>query len=331
MYSYKCSGRETGVPKKGIALVICLLEATFPIAYHKAFGEEQPDFALEMRIATDSDAGVALLPTAYSANCGNAYSKRALTANWIALSKKKTSDLGRKGGPIVRTSDKGNISVLVLIGSNDLTERNDKELQPSRDMYGRPSLLVIPDRQGRLLLGKLIGENLNRPLAQIIDGHICTLPTVKTKFVHHAAIESTFTMDGITNMANRFKRGVDHHDVCTSSLHLSIWYLSGGIVAFLVVVLAILPSPGFQVSRIWPVMGMCVGAVVGAYYLGFEKYYGSATWDGEFSCVEIGYRILLFRMIMGILLGGALGFLSGYLVRRAVHNIRSLASRKLKR
>ena len=214
------------MPKKGIVLVICVLEATFPIAYRKAFGEEQPDFALEMRIAADSDADVVLLPTAYSANCGDAYSKRALTANWIPLSKKKTSDLGRKGGPIVRTSDKGNVSVLVFIGSNDLTERNNKELQPSRDMYGHPSLLVIPDKQRRLLLRKLTGEDLDRALAQIIDGYICALPTIKTKFVHHAAIESTFTMDGITNMANRFKRGVDHHDVCTSSLHLSMWHLS---------------------------------------------------------------------------------------------------------
>jgi hypothetical protein len=84
-------------------------------------------------------------------------------------------------------------------------------------------------------------------------------------------------------------------------------------------------------ARSWVVTGATVGAILGAYKLGVSVSYGTADIGGGLSAIErrinIGLLYLFLGAVAGAGVGGIVGLLSKFLVRRAIHNVGRLFSK----
>lgn len=322
------------IEQKRITLLVAILLLGCSLSNTPILAEESR-WSMEFRIAADPDKDKLVVDKAREDRNSKVYEDKSLIAKWVPAVESKTSDFLVNQSLVTRQDAHGGVELLVLITEDDITDRDVSELGTTLDRYGKLALEVcFKDTRPPKYL-KLTKNNINRHLAQIVDGQVHSAPQIVSA-ADVAMIAGNFTEDQIDKMIKdspfkRFYSSPPPGAITITPLRILIFL----IVLFLLV-FGSLPARGLRESsypRSWIIVGIVIGIVIGGYWVGVTKStpgpdnpYGIPPWG---DLIQISILGVLFGSVVGGLLGVPLGYLLRFIIRRVVHNASGIIYRIL--
>lgn len=328
--------------QKTCSIVLSLVFVTFSAG--SLSGGEQGGWTMEFRIAANPFGDAKLVRSGRNSDQLKIYEDGTLVGKWVEVAESAERHLEEDPSLVTRRSEQGRLQLLVLISSNDVTEKDVRRISPSKDRYGSLALRFRFSDEGSSKLFNLTKKyaytKLRRCIATIMDGKVMATPIIIMPVREGVQIAGDFDEGLIEDIRQRSKKGLvmitydepSPYAITVTPLRLAVFFA----VAFFVIV-GSLPAKGLEKSKhpkVWTVVGIIAGILVGAYKLGITKRTGVAAgfggWDA-FRAVHIETRIELLWVLVGGAVGAGFGYLIGrlcrFFVRRAIHNVAALVFR----
>ena len=118
-----------------------------------------------------------------------------------------------QGRDLVATTHNGQIYILLYTtDAMSMTHGGEaawamKRAFADRDELGKPCVAFQTDQQGGLLMAKLTGSNLGRPMAIVLDGEVYTAPTLQSQIAGSGRITGKFSIADITYLIRVLEGG----------------------------------------------------------------------------------------------------------------------------
>lgn len=329
--------------QKTCSIVLSLVFVTFSAG--SLSGGEQGGWTMEFRITANPFGDAKVVRSGRSSDELKIYDDGTLVGKWVEVAESAERHLEEDPSLVTRRSEQGRLQLLVLISSNDVTEKDVRRISPSKDRYGGLALRFRFSDEGSSklfnLTEKYAYQKLKYCIATIMDGKVTATPIIVMPVREVVQIAGDFDEGLIEDIRQRSKKGlvVTTYDepppyaITVTPLRLAVFFA----VAFFVIV-GSLPAKGLEKSKhpkVWTVVGIIAGILVGAYKLGVTERTGVAAvgvWDVDaVRAVHIVTQIALLWVLVGGAIGAGFGYLIGrlcrFFVRRAIHNVAALVFR----
>ncbi|MHC4337744.1 MAG: SecDF P1 head subdomain-containing protein [Planctomycetota bacterium] len=301
------------------------------------------DWTMEFRIAADPKEDSGVVETAKSGETQKVSKEGKVVAKWVEVLKSAEEILGTDPNLVTRHNRKGRLELLVLVDAHDVTESDVRRISPDINRYGQLALGIVFNKKGARKLFNRTASMLaygkpNRYMAQIMDNKVYATPVILSPVSGRALITGKISQTLIDDISRRTKRGLVVKVWHESEMPyyymtpLRVFLLLAGIS---IIVAGSFPAKDLRKSRYaqtWIVIGIAVGAIIGAYQLGVSVTYGTADIGGGLSVIEERTHISLLWAFVGCIIGGGFGFSAGLLcrffVRRAIYNIGKLVCKR---
>lgn len=88
-----------------------------------------------------------------------------------------------------------------------VTGRDLRDARPGLDENGLPAIHFSMTREGAARFGKLTGENVNRPLATILDNKVQSVANIQERITDQGRIAGSFTQEEVTDASLMLRSG----------------------------------------------------------------------------------------------------------------------------
>jgi hypothetical protein len=258
-------------------------------------------------------------------------------ARWVPVTKHAKDTIREMEGVVTRPKlqEDSQMQLLVLIPDAPITEGHLNSCRPTRDATNHPAVAFRLTKEGGKRMVNLTGPNVGRILAVVVDGEIHMAATLHSRIRRRGQIsgyENDVQRDQAISVIQAHATGSPSFDKQDIVRLVVIGLLLLSVMGLLV--LGLMPTRGYRpprVPRFWTILGGILGALVGAYNLGFSITAASGVGASNGIVVEKTYTISLLWLGIGAVVGGLLGIFALRGTRwgllRAWHNAKRLIGR----
>ncbi len=284
---------------------------------------------IEFRIAADAVKDKIIAEKTKSSSAQNVYIDNTLVAKWVPILENKAASIGQIPSLVTRqNASTGQTDLLVLIGQNDLTNKDIIEIRDDIGLDGKLVLRVeFPSKQlSENKAYKLTKNNISRCVAEIIRGEVYATPEIPDVIYDSFVIPGDFTPTLIGDIAKQCGlkppiRGIfgEQYEKFAPTRSQFIF----ACILVLVILIGSLPTRipvSNKYKPAWLIAGIVLGGLIGAYKIGIHSGYVKGPTPITFA-TQISILGTLLGFAIGAVAGGILGLVLRFFILRAVNNI----------
>jgi hypothetical protein len=294
-----------------------------------AGGEEK--LTIEIRAAAHPARDKEVVETAKEGSTNEIYENDSLIAKWVPALKRQKTDLSDDPNLVTRRREDGNIELLVLVGTEDVTEEEVREIRRGINyLNGSLALDFELNDAGEKKLRKLSRNCLyQRYLAQIIDGQVYRALPVVSILVRNFQIPGDFSEAEIQQIAERSKEKFTEEYVKPPyAITVTPFRFIIFLIFLFLLIFSVFPARGLKKSnypKLWIIISALIFALVGGYTYGVSELTGRHFNDPETPPWATVININLTGVALGALVGSVLGIIPGFVlrfvIRRGLYNV----------
>ena len=332
--------------------ILCVLVGVLLLSGYCAANNSQPK--IELRYAADAKGDVEIVQMAGEPGADGIHVQGQLVAKWVPILPEFLSCdyFEQCVGKAVMREEGADRELLVLVGANDVEADHIEDIWRARDQYGNLALGLELTAQGdsrirTLTQTALSNRETQRRVAVIISGKVVSVLLIVTPLYDQVMVplppSVTQSKTKLSNLLGASAAEMLLKEEAEVMIHVTWQHRVFVLVLLIALVLASFPAPNLgrpRHTKTWIMMGVVVGALIGAYMCGVSVRHGSlptgpiepAVRDDLVAIVQYTH-INILGLLAGGIVGAAFGipggFISYLILRRAAHNASRLLNRVL--